>query len=157
VAWLNGLVTCDLAKVDAGRAGYGLLVEKKGRIETDFVALAGEDALVLALPRELREKTRATLDHYLIMADADLAPTALVFYAAYGPKAAELAVASGAPYAGAIDLLSIGGAVVAGPEPTTLEGRLRDDAARLGGLFGDEAVAEALRIERGVPRFGVEV
>ena len=35
-SWLNGLVTSDLAKLAPGHASYGLLVEKKGRIQTDM-------------------------------------------------------------------------------------------------------------------------
>src|SRR5262245_46257574 len=45
--WLNGLVTCDVAKVAPGKAAYGLAVVKVGRILTDlFVVDAGERLLV---------------------------------------------------------------------------------------------------------------
>src|SRR6185369_9271645 len=79
-SWLNGLVTCDLAKLGPGEGAYGLLVEKKGRIQTDFYAVPSgsgvgssrgaspsSDALALAVPRELAATVAETLDHYLVM------------------------------------------------------------------------------------------
>jgi folate-binding protein YgfZ len=152
VGWLNGLVTCDVAKVAPGRAAYGLLVEKKGKIEADFAVMAGaspEDALLLAVPRLQRDALLATLDHYLVMEDATLELGEQMVVFAHGPRAAELL--REAPYAGALDLLGTGGAVLAGPKGA-LEAALR----RVGATFGDEAGWEALRVERGLPRLGVE-
>ncbi|HEY8078991.1 MAG TPA: glycine cleavage T C-terminal barrel domain-containing protein [Labilithrix sp.] len=145
-SWLNGLVTCDVAKVVPGRAAYGLLVEKKGKIEADFAIVASEDALLLAVPRDLRDALLAKLDHYLIMEDAALELGEESIWFAHGPRAGELLRA--APFAGTLDLLGTGGVVLAGPA-AALDGA---DVA-----LGDEAGWEALRIEHGLPRFGVEV
>src|SRR6185369_15452209 len=73
-SWLNGLVTCDLANLAPGGGAYGLLVEKKGRIQTDFFAVPSRenDALALAVPRDLVAGIVETLDHYLVMEDAEL-------------------------------------------------------------------------------------
>jgi folate-binding protein YgfZ len=160
-SWLNGLVTCDLAKLDGALAAYGLLVEKKGRIQTDFFAVPGSsnDALALAVPRELRDGLLETLDHYLIMEDAELEPSDLAVWNLHGPKSKEIAEASAAPFAGTVDLLGSGGAVVAVPatEADAFAERLAGLVREAGGALIDEAAWEAVRIERGLPRFGVEV
>ncbi len=50
ISWLNGLVTSDVAKRSASEASYGLVVEKKGRIQADFYAVPSADALALLVP-----------------------------------------------------------------------------------------------------------
>jgi folate-binding protein YgfZ len=160
-SWLNGLVTCDLARLGPTDGAYGLLVEKKGRIQTDFFAIPSRagDALALAVPRELRGGILEMLDHYLIMEDAELEAGDLGFWQLHGPRACEAADAIGAPFSGRLDLLGVGGAVVGAPqgEASAFAERLRSAVERMGGAVTDEATWEAIRIERGLPRFGVEV
>ncbi|MBX3211804.1 MAG: folate-binding protein YgfZ [Labilithrix sp.] len=160
-SWLNGLVTCDLTKLGAGGAAYGLIVEKKGRIQADFFALPARaaEALALAVPRGLEAAIVETLDHYLIMEDAELEQVDLVVWHLHGPKAAAVAAALEVPFGGAVDLLGQGGAVVASPvsDAGALEEVLSARVTEAGGLVADDASWEAVRIERGVPRFGVEV
>jgi folate-binding protein YgfZ len=141
VAWLNGLVTCDVAKLRPASAAYGLLLEKKGRIATElYVAHAGE-ALLLVLPRASAEAALATLDHHLIMEDVELAPLedTPVFFAHDEGVSPEGALFSGAValVPGERDMLVVGGHA---------EGKA---------LVDDEAW-EALRVRRGLPRFGVD-
>lgn len=158
ISWLNGLVTCDLAKLGPGEAAYGLLVEKKGRIQTDLFAVPDRagDALALVVPADLRDALVETFDHYLIMEDAELATPELGFFFAHGPRAKELAAL--APFSGTLDLLGRGGLVVGVPasEAGALEERLAAEVAKISGVMGDEATLASLAIERGLPRFGVE-
>ncbi len=160
MSWLNGLVTCELAKLASGEGAYGLLVEKKGRIQTDlFVVQATDPAaatVALAVPSALRDTLLETLDHYLIMEDAELALSDLAFVLAHGPRASELAPC--APFAGTIDLLGTGGLVLGTPasDRAALEVRLAEAVARLGGVIADDAAWEPVRIEHGLPRFGAE-
>ncbi|MBX3188715.1 MAG: folate-binding protein YgfZ [Labilithrix sp.] len=165
LSWLNGLLTCELAKLDPGEGAYGLLVEKKGRIQTDLYLAPAEGAdpsVVLGVPRDLRDALVATLDHYLIMEDAELVPVELSFFIAHGPRAAELGGVvrdrAGA-FAGTVRLLPAGGLVIAVPvaEKAEIEARLAEEAARLGGAFASDEAWEAVRVEQGLPRFGVEV
>lgn len=157
--WLNGLVTCELAKRERGEGAYGLLVEKKGRIQTDLYIVPSEDdaTLALAIPATLRDAVLATLDHYLIMEDAEILASDLVFVVAHGPRASELRAL--APFAGTVDLLGHGGVVLAAPaaEAAALDARIAAEVAKLGGVIADEATWDAVRIEHGLPRFGVEV
>lgn len=166
-SWLNGLVTCDLAKLGDDRGAYGLLVEKKGKIQTDFYIAqgAGHDsghppsagrpgALALAVPASLRDGVAATLDHYLVMEDAELAPAELAFFLLQGPRSREIANAASqlASFRGALDLFGAGGEVVAGPDGDALEAAL----VAAGATLADDAGWDAVRIRRGLPRFGVE-
>lgn len=146
MTWLNGLVTCDLAKRGANEAAYGLIVEKKGRIVADFYALPGPDALALLVPAELRDPLLETLDHYLIMEDVELSPEDLALFLVQG----EGKDAGGAAYAGSLDVLGAPGMAYA-VRPAEADAF----ASRLAVL--DEASWEARRIEHGLPRFGVEV
>ncbi len=159
LSWLNGLLTCELAKLQPGQGAYGLLVEKKGRIQTDvFVVPSTVDAAIaLAVPTALREGLRTTLDHYLIMEDAELALADMFFVLAHGPRASDLKGL--APYAGTVNLLGTGGVILGAPHAakTELLAALASAAARLGGVVADDAAWEEVRIEHGLPRFGVEV
>jgi folate-binding protein YgfZ len=162
-AWLNGLVTCELAKLTPGQGAYGLLVEKKGKVQTDLFLVprtsggSADGALALAVPASLRETLLPILDHYLIMEDAEIAAAELDFVVAHGPRAAELAHL--APFAGTVDLLGTGGLVLGVPaaERASFDAALAKELARLGGVLADEPTWEAVRIEHGLPRFGVEV
>lgn len=156
--WLNGLVTCDLTKLAPADGAYGLLVEKKGKIQTDLVIVPGPDALVLSVPQALREATFATLDHYLVMEDAELEQVDMAFWWLHGPKATALAATLALPHTGNVDVLGSGGAVVAVPlaEADEVATRLAREAAAIGGVVTDDDGWNAVRIEAGLPRFGVE-
>jgi len=160
VTWLNGLVTCELAKLTPKDAAYGLLVEKKGRIQTDlFVLQSAPEAatLALAVPAALRDELMVTLDHYLIMEDAELTLSDVAFVVAHGPQAAELLGL--APFGGEVDLLGTGGVVLGVPssEKAAFDSRLAEAVTRLGGTIADDAAWDQVRIEHGLPRFGAEV
>jgi folate-binding protein YgfZ len=161
--WLNGLVTCDVLKLKPAEAEYGLAVTQKGRIVTDLYVVAQpgegqqEERLLVVLPRSVRDAVAEMLDRHLIMEDAELAPMegARVAFA-HGPRSAALSEAARA--SGAV-------AVAAACDPTGLRGALfvvegdalLEQAAReVGGVVGDAAGWEALRLERGVPRFGID-
>ncbi len=161
VSWLNGMITCDVTKLGPGRSLYGLLVEKKGRMQTDMyvVPSRADDVLALAVPATLRDQTLATLDHHLVMEDAELEAADLAFWLFVGPRSREAADALAAPFSGALDLTGHGGAIVAAPaaEADDLARRIAGVVADAGGAVGDDAAWEAIRIEHGLPRFGVEV
>jgi folate-binding protein YgfZ len=168
--WLNGLVTCDLMKLGHGRerepppaGAYGLVVEKKGRIQSDFYAAPGTDgeSLVLGVLGELRDGLIGTLDHYLVMEDAELELADLVFWLLYGPAARAVAwpaEQAQAPRFGGTLALFGGGVVVAVPagEAEDYRAHLAARVAAASGVVATDADWEAVRIEEGVPRFGVE-
>src|SRR5215470_14598973 len=88
-SWLNGLVTCDLAPLQAGQAAYGLAVTQKGRILSDLVVLLEADAAIVILPASMAEEVRSAFERYLIMEDAEIAaePRGHDVVYVHGPKA----------------------------------------------------------------------
>jgi folate-binding protein YgfZ len=159
--WLNGLVTCDVLKLERGRAQYGLAVTQKGRIVTDLFLVDDDgERLLVVLPSRVRDDVVAMLDHHLIMEDAELAKDEGVRVAfAHGPRAPELLAAarSGAGAVGAAcDPTGLGGALLVVGTGDEAAAKLAGVARELGGVVGDAQGWEALRLERGVPRFGVD-
>jgi len=158
VTWLNGLLTCDLAKRAPGSAVYGLVVERKGHVLADVIVVADEpgERLFLVVPVFAVESLRAHLEHYLVMEDAEVVPaTGYEVWSVHGPRAETALEAARAArgFGGTLDRTGLGGAMVlAAPDVTREVGAAIAGAATV----GDEAGWEALRLERGVPRFGVD-
>lgn len=156
--WLNGVVTCDVARLRAGEAAYGLAVTQKGRILADMQVYVDADRLLLVVPEAAREELLAAFERYLVMEDAELAHVRLRVLAVHGPRAeAVLARAREAGAVGApLDATGLGGALVLVPadrEATALAA-VEAAAREAGGAMGDDAGWESLRLERGVPRYG---
>jgi tRNA-modifying protein YgfZ len=159
VSWLNGLLTCDLAKRTPGAAVYGLAVQRNGRVLADVTVVfddAGERLLV-AVPDAVVAGLRAHMEHYLVMEDAEIDPNLDAFevWALHGPRSDEALQAArrAGAFGGGIDRTGLGGAVVFAPEEDT-----RQVAAAIAGVatVGDAAGWEVLRLEHAVPRFGVD-
>ncbi len=134
--WLNGLVTCDVLKAKPGEALYGLFVSQKGRVITDLLLVKEAERAVLVVPERVRDPLLAHLEHYLIMEDAEVAEGSERVAFAHGPGAAALGGVT-------FDPTGLGGALLFGEVPE-------------GVVVGDLAGWEALRLERGIPAFGVD-
>lgn len=158
VTWLNGMLTCDLAKRAPGSAVYGLVVERKGHVLVDVVVAQDEpgERVFLVVPVFTVESLRAHLEHYLVMEDCEISlASGWEVWSVHGPraeKALEAARAAGG-VGGTLDRTGLGGAEILAPPDAT-----REVAAAIAGVavVGDEAGWEALRLERGVPKFGVD-
>ncbi len=71
-SWLDGLLTCVVADVAPGRAAYGLLLTKQGKIVSDvFLVDTGRELFVGVAPGQ-GAPVQALLDRYLVMEDAEL-------------------------------------------------------------------------------------
>jgi folate-binding protein YgfZ len=152
LSWLNGLVTCDLAKRREGEAVYGLVVARNGRVLADAVVLVDEARVLLAVSAATVQVLRPHFDHYLVMEDAEVAPEAGRF-----AEVARAAQAAGA-IAGELDRTGLGGAVLLAPREHTDRVRcaIASASERAGGAVGDAGGWEVLRIERAVAEFGVD-
>lgn len=152
VSWLNGLLTCDLTKRRPGDAAYGLLVTKTGKIQADVVVIVEESRLLALVPEGAASGVLATLDHHLIMEDAEVVAAPLQAFTVHGPRSADVLGAARAAGAsgGLLDRTGLGGCVVVGATAEALA------QPSLGAVVGDDAGWEALRIARGVPRWGVD-
>jgi folate-binding protein YgfZ len=161
VSWLNGMLTCDLAKRAEGAAVYGLAVARNGRVIADATVVFDEagQRLLLSVPEAVAHELRAHLEHYLVMEDAEVAPGIDGFeaWALHGPRSGDALAAtlSAGAFGGTLDLTGLGGAIALAPVD-----RSREVAAAAAGaphaVVGDDEGWEALRLERGVPRFGVD-
>jgi folate-binding protein YgfZ len=159
VTWLNGMLTCDLIKRPAGAAVYGLAVARNGRVIADVTVVlddARERALVV-VPKVVADALRTHLDHYLVMEDVviDAALDSFQVWSVHGPRSAEVLEAARAAggVGGLLDLTGLGGAIVLASRDAQEAVR---DALHSVAIPGDAAGWEALRLERAVPRFGVD-
>lgn len=162
--WLNGLVTCDLAKLEAGSGAYGLAVAKNGKILAELWVLVGADQLLLATRRDKAEALRDHFDKHLIMEDAEVrdASDEIGWMFLYGPRStdalrAALPAMGGAALGSSITWTDLGGAAVAGPL-SAIPAAARASAEALGelGAIATPEGLEQIRIEEGVARFGVD-
>jgi hypothetical protein len=157
LAWLNGLVTCEVSKLVPGAGAYGLAVGKTGKIMSELWFLAAEDRVLVGLPKDRLESIREHFDRHLIMEDAEMSePLDRAFVFAHGPRAAELVAAAREAGADAAMIDWTGrrdAAVILAPEAG-----LEAVMARLGqlGVSASDEAWEAIRIAWGVPRAGVD-
>ena len=160
-SWLNGLVTCELAGRKPGEGVYGLTVGKTGKIAAEIAALLAAEHLVLVLPRDRVEALRSHLERHLIMEDAELAAAeGRAVFAAHGPRARELVAFARARGADAamVDFTGRGDAalILAPAGDAAAFGEALVARAGEGAALATPEGWEALRIEWGVPRFGVD-
>lgn len=175
--FLHGLVSCDVKGLAPGQGAYGFVTSHQGRILADVVVLAFEDRLWLELPPGRSAEIAAHLGKYVladrveILALEDMLPVTLA-----GPGAGALA----RELAGEVELPVWGHARVMarGTEVELLRrGRLGVDAwtlwvsASIAEPLVEDllelgegkaprpvgfAALEAQRVERGMPRFGID-
>lgn len=148
--WLNGLVTCDLKDLAPGGAAYGLLLEKKGKINAELIVVATADRLLVAIPDATCDATYDVLDHHLIMEDVDLSRSELRTAFLHGPRATAIAGELGVPWA-PLDRTGLGGAVLIGDAGALAAAREKGLAVPV-----DASAWERLRVERVVPSWGVD-
>jgi folate-binding protein YgfZ len=159
--WLNGLVTCDLAKLGAGQGAFGLAVSKTGKLRAELLIGLGAERLYVAAPKDRAEDLYGELDRHLIMEQVELTQEpGLAAIEVVGPGAALLldaARAAGAELAVPLDTTGLGGALIASAR-TNCDALLSAllTAGGDGVALGDEAAFEALRLELGLGRFGVD-
>jgi folate-binding protein YgfZ len=129
---------------------------------TDAAVVIADERAFVILPARLVETVRAHLDHYLVMEDATVGGRSDTFevWMLHGPRSVgvlEAARAAGA-VGGVLDRTGLGGAMILVPEAPRAEVRavLERAVAAAGGMLGDDEGWEALRLERGVARFGVD-
>lgn len=169
VGMLNAILTNDVPK-GAGRGVYAMLLNPKGRVQTDLrVARAGEDVLVDTEP-EGAEAAREILGRYAPFSRVkleDLSGSWSVL-GLYGPLAQEL-LGGLEPVEHACAPVEVGGQTLLAVGVTfpvggfDLFGPSHDiDAARAyliehGAVPAAPSAYEAARVEAGVPRFGADI
>lgn len=159
-SWLNGLVTSDLGKLEPGAASYGLALVKVGRIVSDLWIVPAGERLLVGATRDRVGILREHLERYLMMEDASHADASGEFgwVFAHGPRAAELVrdvppVHGG--FGGVVDTTGLGGGVMVVPV-TEVDPLVTDLLGRPGVVEGSRDEWDAVRVQRFLPRFGVD-
>src|SRR3954470_1845690 len=159
-SWLNGLVTCDVLKVEPGRGAFGLVLNKQGKIQSEVEIVATEEGLLVGVSPGVAERLVASLDKFLVMEDAELSDVSADYLWAdfHGLGAAALAEAAAKLCAGTasgIRFTSEPAATLAFERDELLE--LERFVERTPALRrGTDADWEALRIAQIFGRFGVD-
>ena len=160
LSWLNGLITSDVGKLRPGEGSFGLSVAKNGKIQAELWIVVAEDRVVVGVRKDRLALLRDNFDHHLIMEDAEMrdASEERAWILVHGPRGADLAAIARANGAAAapIDVTGLGGAAIAAPVSAYASVLTALEAE------GDRVVRgtcegwERLRIERGVPQWGID-
>lgn len=144
--FLQGLLTADVAAIEAGEARPAALLTVKGKIISEVIVLRHGEGFALAIPRDVAASVLADLERHVIMDDVTLTrhderALALVWPAFSGAGEGVRAYACAHPAPG-----------------TLVAGETAALAAALGGATRVDAAAfERLRIASGAPAWRREI
>ena len=149
-SFLQGLVTCDMARVAPDAPGFGALLTPQGKILFDFLIVAHDDRILLDTSREKAGDLVKRLGFYKLRAKVDIADLSVESAGCDGLAVIALFGADApAPPADSI--------VYADPRAATLGRRaILSSAGAQAIATGDEAAYEAHRIACGAPKGGVD-
>jgi len=165
--WLQGMVSNDVRLLEAGvPVVYACVLNATGHLLADLAIVRRGDSLLLDVARENREKIHRVLAGYIIMEDVEIEDwsDALACFSVQGPRAAETMADGGWRMA---DLSRTPNTVV--PADHTGSGgfdiylpvedapALRERLLAAGVPEVGETAAEVLRIEAGIPKYGVDM
>ncbi|HEY3254542.1 MAG TPA: glycine cleavage T C-terminal barrel domain-containing protein [Polyangiaceae bacterium] len=159
-SWLNGLVTCDVLKVEPGSGAFGLALNKQGKIQSEVEIVASAEGLLVGVSPGVAAGLVASLDKFLVMEDAELRDVSAEYVWAdfHGLGAAALAEAAAKLCGGTASGIRFSSEAAATlvferDELPELERFVeRTPALRR----GTDADWEALRITQTLGRFGVD-
>ena len=180
-SYLHGLLTNDIVALRAGEGCYAAYLTAQGRMITDVVVYELGDVMLMTVPLDVKETVLAKLDQFIFSEDVQLGDVTgtLVPVAVAGPNAPMIlsAVLEGISSDVLANLpdhgnrrLHFGGqpAIVArvsdvgAPAYDVYIERLQAGAFNAtlhsaGVVEADAATAETIRIEAGVPKFGLDM
>lgn len=163
---LDAILTSDVPK-DPAAVARALLLNPKGRILADLTMVRDGEDLLLVTEAEGAEAAEETLGRYAPFSRVEVTGTDLGVIGVFGPDAGRLVPE--APASGSSVRAEIGGheAIVCGVElpaeglHVILDERNVPDAVEAmkssGATPTEEAVYEAARVYRSIPRFGLDV
>jgi tRNA-modifying protein YgfZ len=177
-SYLHGLLTNDVASLKAGEGCYAAYLTAQGRMIADLWVYELGDVILLAVARESVDAVMSKLDQFIFSEDVQLGDVSLTFgaVAVVGPRAAAIvsevvalpdgsALPASLPEHGnlrgefegeTVVVIQVTDAGVAGYELLVAAARLPRLAAALstkGAVELDDATADVIRIEAGVPKF----
>lgn len=173
LTWLQGMVSNDVRPLQTGvPVVQACILNATGHLLADIAVVNRGDSLLLDMARENVEKVRRLLEGYLILEDVEIADgsDALACLSVQGPKAAEILAGAQAhppeplsnrapehraPTLVPADHTGSGGfdLYLAAEDAPTLRERL----VAAGAVEVGETAEEVLRIEAGIPKYGVDM
>jgi folate-binding protein YgfZ len=176
-SYLQGLMTNDIVALKAGEGCYSAYLTAQGRMIADLYVYELGDVILLAMTGGVKDAVLAKLDQFIFSEDVQLGDVTATFaqIAVVGPDAARVVAsivglaedalrglpvhgnARGDWSGGAAIVVRIADAGEAGFDLFVEQGQadaLKAAFAAAGAVALDEATAEAVRIESGMPLFG---
>jgi tRNA-modifying protein YgfZ len=151
LSWLNGMLTCNIAKLARGDAAYGCALNVKGKILADAFVVAGEKELGVFVARAHAAEVLELWNKYIVMEDCELTlDESRVLVAVQGGRAAEIAEGP------KLDDLGLGGGVVIDASREEAAVIVRNAIAAGAVAIGDDDVRQ-LRVSAGRATIGVDV
>jgi folate-binding protein YgfZ len=180
VTWLQGLVTNDVAALEPGQGCYAAYLTPQGRMVSDLRILVAREALLLDIPTVSRATVAARFDQFIITEDVIVEDVTarIARLGVHGPLAAkvvcqafdepDVSIAALPPHAHVGIEFQDAPVLVAASHPVVGRGydiycaaeRVTDVVARLFAAGAHDITADAwdaLRIEAGLPLFGVDM
>jgi tRNA-modifying protein YgfZ len=175
--YLQGLLTNDVAALERGQGCYSAYLTPQGRMIADMHVYELGDVMLLRLIRDVKDVVLAKLDQFVFAEDVQLGDVTASFaqFAIVGPRAAQVAASllGGITDAALTEMPEHGNARVDWRGTAAIVTRITDagepgydvyvEAAQneafknavagAGVPLLEDAVAEAIRIEAGVPAF----
>jgi glycine cleavage system T protein len=179
--FLQGLVTNDVMKLVEGQGLYAAILNPKGRMLADLKIYAVHDAFLVDLDREIADKTVQILNRYKLISKAILEDLtdSLAHLAVYGPSAPSiLEKLLGTTFPKSLEFSSIRvpwhsqevyviQSLYTGEQgyelllPTQEGEALWKEILEVGSGLGIKPIGlealEGLRIEAGIPRYGIDM
>ena len=168
-SFLNGQVTNDVEALEPGQGCYAAFLTHKGKMLGDLRILDADDELLLDTERVALQALFDLIRRFRVGHDVELHKRTLQrgLLSLVGPRAREVAGAPGLPQrehahrageiAGApVRLIATAEGVDVLCDAQDTE-RVRDALVEAGATPVGEAAAEVVRVERGRPRYGVDV
>jgi folate-binding protein YgfZ len=176
-AWLQGLLTQDVAALQPGEGAYAAYLTPQGRMVADLRVLRRDDGFLLEAVATVRPTLLSRLDQFVIMEDVTITDVTDTFgvLTVIGPHAAAVTSAVTGLAAEALEALpehghlpaATPGSMVAASRAFGASGfdlfasaaQITEWRARLQGQAPEvgEELLETARIEAGRPRFGVDM
>jgi folate-binding protein YgfZ len=178
--FINGQVTNNVKDLKVGQGCYAALVTAKGKMESDLFIYCLPDELLLDFEPGLTAAVTARLEKYVIADDVQIVDVSALYgmLTVQGPRSADVIRAAGLQppatnlnwtsishaNAGEIYCMNNARGTAAGfdvfvptAEHEAMRDRLAQAAAKIEGGFSSGDALEIVRIEAGIPRFGVDM
>jgi folate-binding protein YgfZ len=173
-AYLQGLLTNDMAALTPGTGCYAAMLTAQGRMITDMRVLELGDAVLLDVPAALAPAIRDHLDRFVFSEDVQVEDitAATAELGLYGPRAIDVLQAAGVEGAAPTALYDVTRMRAGGRDATLVRGdaigiegfdvitdaanreALRGAFLAAGAVAASDGDVEAVRIESGRPWFG---